>query len=294
MRSAAGHAIAEHTCQGECTTSFDRQISETATTAFVPKAPGRRGRKAKAAALLLPTDAMSSATAGRRAAAPDAHADPVGQVARLPDSPRDQRSLARQLRAAAAIEPIVSTFNAMGVAVYEQTPDAETLLLNDVTPVAMSDDQTDEDAEVNLATVDSVFGRTTDPVRMYMREICGTELLTRADEVEIAKCIEVGLQWSTRLRPVRRRSPRSFQASSKLRPVNCALTNCLTVSMKTSRRPMRGTRTHLIRLSSPRTPPMGMMAMTAMRRRPTKRAMSLSTNAAVPSSRIRRRQTSPV
>jgi RNA polymerase primary sigma factor len=93
----------------------------------------------------------------------------------------------------AAIETIVSTFNDMGVAVYEQTPDAETLLLNDVTPAAMSDDQTDEDAEVTLATVDSEFGRTTDPVRMYMREICGTKLLTRADEVEIAKCIEVGI-----------------------------------------------------------------------------------------------------
>ncbi|GJH14637.1 hypothetical protein CBA19CS11_37385 [Caballeronia novacaledonica] len=66
----------------------------------------------------------------------------------------------------AAIETIVSTFNDMGVAVYEQTPDAETLLLNDVTPAAMSDDQTDEDAEVTLATVDSEFGRTTDPVRM--------------------------------------------------------------------------------------------------------------------------------
>ncbi|WP_250517812.1 RNA polymerase sigma factor RpoD [Caballeronia sp. INDeC2] len=93
----------------------------------------------------------------------------------------------------AAIETIVSTFNDMGVAVYEQTPDAETLLLNDTTPAAMSDDQTDEEAEVTLATVDSEFGRTTDPVRMYMREMGGTELLTRAGEVEIAKRIEDGL-----------------------------------------------------------------------------------------------------
>jgi RNA polymerase primary sigma factor len=93
----------------------------------------------------------------------------------------------------AAIETIVSTFNDMGVPVYEQTPDAETLLLNDATPAAMSDDQTDEEAEVTLATVDSEFGRTTDPVRMYMREMGGTELLTRAGEVEIAKRIEAGL-----------------------------------------------------------------------------------------------------
>nr|WP_244206638.1 RNA polymerase sigma factor RpoD [Caballeronia pedi] len=93
----------------------------------------------------------------------------------------------------AAIETIVSTFNDMGVTVYEQTPDAETLLLNDVTPAAMSDDQTDEEAGVTLATVDSEFGRTTDPVRMYMREMGGTELLTRAGEVKIAKRIEDGL-----------------------------------------------------------------------------------------------------
>ncbi|MCE4547621.1 RNA polymerase sigma factor RpoD [Caballeronia sp. PC1] len=93
----------------------------------------------------------------------------------------------------AAIETIVSTFNDMGVTVYEHTPDAETLLLNDVTPAAISDDQTDEEAEVTLATVDSEFGRTTDPVRMYMREMGGTALLTRAGEVEIAKRIEDGL-----------------------------------------------------------------------------------------------------
>jgi RNA polymerase primary sigma factor len=93
----------------------------------------------------------------------------------------------------AAIETIVSTFSDMGVAVYEQAPDAETLLLNDTAPAAVPDDQADEEAEVALSTVDSEFGRTTDPVRMYMREMGGTELLTRAGEVEIAKRIEDGL-----------------------------------------------------------------------------------------------------
>jgi RNA polymerase primary sigma factor len=93
----------------------------------------------------------------------------------------------------AAIETIVSTFNDMGVAVYEQAPDAEALLLNDSAPAAVSDDQADEEAEVALSTVDSEFGRTTDPVRMYMREMGATELLTRAGEVEIAKRIEDGL-----------------------------------------------------------------------------------------------------
>ncbi|QCP50231.1 RNA polymerase sigma factor RpoD [Trinickia violacea] len=94
----------------------------------------------------------------------------------------------------AAMETIVSTFGDMGVAVYEQAPDAETLLLNDAAPAIASDDQADEEAEAALSTVDSEFGRTTDPVRMYMREMGVRELLTRAGEVEIAVRIEDSLQ----------------------------------------------------------------------------------------------------
>ncbi|MGO4809825.1 RNA polymerase sigma factor RpoD [Cupriavidus sp. 2MCAB6] len=92
----------------------------------------------------------------------------------------------------AAMESIVSTFAEMGVTIYEQTPDAEALLLRD-SAVAASDDQADEEAEVALSTVDSEFGRTTDPVRMYMREMSSATLLTRKQEVEIAKRIEDGL-----------------------------------------------------------------------------------------------------
>ncbi|WP_432260297.1 RNA polymerase sigma factor RpoD [Cupriavidus sp. TMH.W2] len=92
----------------------------------------------------------------------------------------------------AAMESIVSTFAEMGVKIYEQTPDAETLLLSDG-PVVASDEQAEEEAEVALATVDSEFGRTTDPVRMYMREMSSATLLTRKQEVEIAKRIEDGL-----------------------------------------------------------------------------------------------------
>nr|WP_238265131.1 RNA polymerase sigma factor RpoD [Cupriavidus pauculus] len=94
----------------------------------------------------------------------------------------------------AAMETIVSTFSDMGVSVYEQAPDAETLLLSDNAPAASSDDQADEEAEAALSTVDSEFGRTTDPVRLYMREMGANELLTRAGEIEIAKRIEGGLQ----------------------------------------------------------------------------------------------------
>ena len=95
---------------------------------------------------------------------------------------------------AEAIEGIIGTFNDMGIAVYDQAPDAETLLINDNAPVATSDEDAEEEAEAALSTVDSEFGRTTDPVRMYMREMGSVELLTREGEIEIAKRIEDGLK----------------------------------------------------------------------------------------------------
>ncbi|GIZ51274.1 RNA polymerase sigma factor RpoD [Noviherbaspirillum aridicola] len=94
-----------------------------------------------------------------------------------------------------AIDGIIGTFNDMGIAVYEQAPDAETLLLSDsVATVANDDDDAEAAAEAALSTVDSDFGRTTDPVRMYMREMGSVELLTREGEIEIAKRIEEGLK----------------------------------------------------------------------------------------------------
>ncbi len=94
-----------------------------------------------------------------------------------------------------AIEGIIGTFNDMGVAVYEQAPDAEALLLSDnVVTVASDDDEVEAAAEAALSTVDSDFGRTTDPVRMYMREMGTVELLTREGEIVIAKKIEEGLK----------------------------------------------------------------------------------------------------
>ncbi len=91
------------------------------------------------------------------------------------------------------IESIVSTFSDMGIAVYEQAPDTETLLLTSNAP-ASDDDDAEEQAEAALQTVDSEFGRTTDPVRMYMREMGTVELLTREGEIVIAKKIEEGLR----------------------------------------------------------------------------------------------------
>ncbi|WP_300452063.1 RNA polymerase sigma factor RpoD [Accumulibacter sp.] len=93
------------------------------------------------------------------------------------------------------IESIISTFNDMGIQVYDEAPDAETLLMSDAAPAAGADDaDVEEQAEQALSTVDSEFGRTTDPVRMYMREMGSVELLTREGEIEIAKRIEDGLK----------------------------------------------------------------------------------------------------
>jgi len=89
------------------------------------------------------------------------------------------------------IEDIVNMINDMGITVYEKAPDAESILLSDA-PVA-TDDEAAEEAAQAIATVDSEFGRTTDPVRMYMREMGTVELLTREGEIRIAKRIEEGL-----------------------------------------------------------------------------------------------------
>ena len=93
------------------------------------------------------------------------------------------------------IEAIISTFGDMGIQVYDQAPDQEQLLISPDQPAATpTDDDVEEQAEAALSTVDSEFGRTTDPVRMYMREMGSVELLTREGEIEIAKRIEDGLK----------------------------------------------------------------------------------------------------
>src|SRR5258708_21066661 len=93
------------------------------------------------------------------------------------------------------IEAIISTFGDMGIQVYDQAPDQEQLLIAaDAAPVAQTDEDVEEQAEAALSTVDSEVGRTTDPVRMYMREMGSVELLTREGEIKIAKRIEDGLR----------------------------------------------------------------------------------------------------
>ncbi|HAJ91988.1 MAG TPA: RNA polymerase sigma factor RpoD, partial [Gammaproteobacteria bacterium] len=89
------------------------------------------------------------------------------------------------------IEDIIGMINDMGILVHEVAPDTDSLLLSSTKNTA--DEDAAEEAAANLVTVDSEFGRTTDPVRMYMREMGTVELLTREGEIVIAKRIEDGL-----------------------------------------------------------------------------------------------------
>ncbi len=95
---------------------------------------------------------------------------------------------------AESIEAIISTFSDMNIQVFDEAPAAEDLLMSDTAAAAADDEEVEEQAEQALSTVDSEFGRTTDPVRMYMREMGSVELLTREGEIEIAKRIEEGLK----------------------------------------------------------------------------------------------------
>jgi len=91
------------------------------------------------------------------------------------------------------LETIVSMMHDMGIQVYDEAPGSDALLMGD-NSASVADDDAAEEAEQALSTVDSEFGRTTDPVRMYMREMGTVELLTREGEIEIAKRIEEGLK----------------------------------------------------------------------------------------------------
>ena len=90
-----------------------------------------------------------------------------------------------------SIDRIIASFNDMGIAVYEKAPDADSLLLSD--KVATNNDGAEAAVATALSSIDAEFGRTTDPTRMYLREMGSTPLLTRAEEVVIAKRIEAGL-----------------------------------------------------------------------------------------------------
>ena len=89
------------------------------------------------------------------------------------------------------VEDIINMINDMGIPVHEVAPDTESLVLSDA---SATDDNAAEEAAAALASIESELGRTTDPVRMYMREMGSVELLTREGEIVIAKRIEEGLK----------------------------------------------------------------------------------------------------
>ena len=92
------------------------------------------------------------------------------------------------------VEEIIAMINDMGITVCEIAPETDSLILNDDSSNSAADEDASDEAAAVLASVDGEFGRTTDPVRMYMREMGTVELLTREGEIEIAKRIEDGLQ----------------------------------------------------------------------------------------------------
>ncbi|MBI5611783.1 MAG: RNA polymerase sigma factor RpoD [Gammaproteobacteria bacterium] len=95
------------------------------------------------------------------------------------------------------IEAVINMINDMGIEVYDQPPDPDTLLLK-TEGTAPEDEEVAEEAEqVLVSAVENEFGRTTDPVRMYMREMGTVELLTREGEIDLAKRIEDGIRQST-------------------------------------------------------------------------------------------------
>jgi RNA polymerase primary sigma factor len=171
-------------------------------------APRTPAPHAKAHESARPADAKS---AGGKAA-PDKR--PLGIERRVPAMPEDRQSQLKLLIARGKeqgyltyaqvndhlpseivdpeqIEDIVNTINDMGIPVYEKAPDTESLLATE--PSQPADEEAIEEAAAALAALDAELGRTTDPVRMYMREMGTVELLTREGEIRIAKRIEEGL-----------------------------------------------------------------------------------------------------
>jgi RNA polymerase primary sigma factor len=170
--------------------------------ARAPQAPAKGGDGAR------PADARAGG--GK----PNADKRPLGIERRVPAMPEDRQSQLKKLIARGKeqgyltyaqvndhlpseivdpeqIEDIVNTINDMGIPVYEKAPDTESLLASE--PSAPADEEAIEEAAAALAALDAELGRTTDPVRMYMREMGTVELLTREGEIRIAKRIEEGL-----------------------------------------------------------------------------------------------------
>ncbi len=185
---------------GDDTIDYDDSSSDSDDVEVIPEVPvapvkTRRGSRAKEKALLKEFGGKPNMSDAER----DVTRSSLRQLIRLGKErgfltfAEINDHLPQELVDLESLESIVATFGDMNIRVYEQTPDAETLLMNDNRP-GSADDDSEEEAEAALSTVDSEFGRTTDPVRMYMREMGSVELLTREGEIAIAKRIEDGLK----------------------------------------------------------------------------------------------------
>jgi RNA polymerase primary sigma factor len=177
-----------------------------------PAVPAKAAALVKASAPAAKVLDATRATNAKLAAAADKR--PLGIERRVPVMPEERQSQLKLLIARGKeqgyltyaqvndhlpseivdpeqIEDIVNTINDMGIPVYEKAPDAESLLQSE--PSQPADEEAIEEAAAALAALDAELGRTTDPVRMYMREMGTVELLTREGEIRIAKRIEEGL-----------------------------------------------------------------------------------------------------
>jgi RNA polymerase primary sigma factor len=169
------------------------ELLEANVAAAKAKGKGRAGRKGKKDAWLIPPEMPKEDAETRRTRLKNLIK--LGKDRGFLTYSEINDHLPDDLVDAEQIEAIISTFGDMGIQVYDQAPDQEQLLISPDQPAATpTDDDVEEQAEAALSTVDSEFGRTTDPVRMYMREMGSVELLTREGEIEIAKRIEDGLR----------------------------------------------------------------------------------------------------
>jgi RNA polymerase primary sigma factor len=187
----AGKAVAKPTIKS---TKAALELLEANVAAAKGKgAKGRLGRKGKKDAWLIPPEMPKEDAETRRTRLKNLIK--LGKDRGFLTYSEINDHLPDDLVDAEQIEAIISTFGDMGIQVYDQAPDQEQLLISPDQPAATpTDDDVEEQAEAALSTVDSEFGRTTDPVRMYMREMGSVELLTREGEIEIAKRIEDGLR----------------------------------------------------------------------------------------------------
>jgi len=169
------------------------ELLEAKVAAVKSKVKGRPGRKGRKDAWFIPAELPKEDAETRRTRLKNLIK--LGKDRGFLTYSEINDHLPDDLVDAEQIEAIISTFGDMGIQVYDQAPDQEQLLIAaDAPAVAPTDDDVEEQAEAALSTVDSEFGRTTDPVRMYMREMGSVELLTREGEIEIAKRIEEGLR----------------------------------------------------------------------------------------------------